>query len=98
MKTPFILIPGRTARQGTTLNAGKFTEGYEEETTTLQMCAEDMDQLGRSDGDTVRVSNAQGAIELTIKTSSQLMGGDTHGTGLPDSKSFDVLLEPLSKK
>ena len=116
MKTPFILIPGRTARQGTTLNAGKFTEGYEEETTTLQMCAEDMDQLGLSDGDTVRVSNAQGAIELTIKTarknelstgllflsygpmSSQLMGGDTHGTGMPDSKSFDVLLEPLSIK
>ena len=30
--------------------------------------------------------------------SSQLMGGDTHGTGMPDSKSFDVLLEPLSKK
>ena len=27
--------------------------------------------------------------------SSLLMGGDTHGTGMPNSKSFDVELEPL---
>ena len=27
--------------------------------------------------------------------SSRLMGGDTHGTGMPNSKSFDVVLEKL---
>ena len=31
----FVLIPGRTSRQGTTLNEGKFTPGYVEETGTL---------------------------------------------------------------
>jgi hypothetical protein len=31
----FILIPGRSARQGTTLNEGTFTKGYSEEATTL---------------------------------------------------------------
>jgi hypothetical protein len=28
MAEVFILIPGRTSRQGTTLNEGKFTNGY----------------------------------------------------------------------
>jgi len=27
--------------------------------------------------------------------SSRLMGADTHGTGMPDSKSFDVTLEKV---
>ena len=27
--------------------------------------------------------------------SSRLMGGDTHGTGMPNSKSFDVELEKV---
>jgi formylmethanofuran dehydrogenase subunit D len=27
--------------------------------------------------------------------SSRLMGGDTHGTGMPDSKGFDVALEKI---
>jgi hypothetical protein len=31
----FILIPGRTSRQGTTLNEGKFTAGYVEETGVM---------------------------------------------------------------
>ncbi|MBI3467955.1 MAG: formylmethanofuran dehydrogenase [Planctomycetes bacterium] len=111
MSETFILIPGRTSRQGTTLNEGKFTRDYLEETSTLMMCPEDMQRLGLTDGDRVRLSNAQGRIELPVKTAkgdelspgvlflsygpmaSQLMGGDTQGTGMPDSKSFDVQLE-----
>src|SRR5207248_362538 len=42
MPPTFVLIPGRTARQGTTLNEGKFTEGYVEETSTLLVCPDDM--------------------------------------------------------
>jgi formylmethanofuran dehydrogenase subunit D len=107
----FILIPGRTSRQGTTLNEGKFTQGYVEETSTLLMNPEDMARLALKNGDRVRLRSEQGQIELpcvAAKTgelpagllflpygdmSSRLMGGDTHGTGMPNSKSFDVALE-----
>lgn len=113
MAQTFILIPGRTAKQGTTLNEGKFTQGYLDETSTLLMCSEDMQRLGVAEGDRVRLSTVQGTIELPAKAAkgeelspgilflsygpwaSQLMGGDTHGTGMPDSKSFDVELEKV---
>jgi formylmethanofuran dehydrogenase subunit D len=107
----FILIPGRTSRQGTTLNEGKFTPGYVEEISTLLVSPEDMGRLGLKAGDRVRLRSEHGQIELPCQAakagelppgvlflpygdlSSRLMGGDTHGTGMPDSKSFDVELE-----
>ena len=107
----FILIPGRTSRQGTTLNEGKFTTEYVEETGTLLMNPDDMTRLKLKKGDRVRLRTTQGQIELPCQAakpgelpagvlflpygdmSSRLMGGDTHGTGMPDSKSFDVQLE-----
>jgi len=30
--------------------------------------------------------------------SSRLMGGETHGSGMPTSKGIDVKLEPLRRK
>ncbi|HEV3203094.1 MAG TPA: molybdopterin dinucleotide binding domain-containing protein [Gemmataceae bacterium] len=109
----FILIPGRTSKQGTTLNEGKFTASYLEEIGTLQVSPEDMTRLGLKNGDRVRLRTKQGQIEIPCQTakpgelppgvlfmpygdmSSRLMGGDTHGTGMPDSKSFDVELERI---
>jgi formylmethanofuran dehydrogenase subunit D len=109
----FVLIPGRTARQGTTLNEGKLTADYRAETGTLLMCPDDMTRLGLKAGDRVRLRSEQGAVELPCQpakagelppgllflpygdASSRLMGGDTHGTGMPTSKSFDVELEKL---
>jgi formylmethanofuran dehydrogenase subunit D len=64
MPETFILIPGRTSRQGTTLNEGKFTAGYLEETSTLLMCPDDMGRLGLNNGDRVRLRSEQGQIEL----------------------------------
>jgi formylmethanofuran dehydrogenase subunit D len=113
MPETFILIPGRTSRQGTTLNEGKFSDGYVEETATLLMCPDDMQRLGLADGDRVRLRSGQGQVELPCQPardgelppgllflpygemSSRLMGADTHGTGMPDSKSFDVTLEKV---
>jgi formylmethanofuran dehydrogenase subunit D len=107
----FILIPGRTSRQGTTLNEGKLTKGYVEETSTLQMNPDDMARLGLKNGDRVRLRSEQGQVELPClgakagelpsgllfmaygDLSSRLMGGDTHGTGMPNSKGIDVELE-----
>jgi formylmethanofuran dehydrogenase subunit D len=119
MSTPaaretFILIPGRTARQGVTLNEGKLTAGYVEETGAVLMNPADMERLGLSAGDRVALITEQGRVELPCQParegelppgllflpygdlSSRLMGGDTHGTGMPNSKSFDVELEKVS--
>ena len=60
----FILIPGRTSKQGTTMNEGKFTPGYLDEINTLQMNAEDMARLSLKNGDKVRVRSETGVIEL----------------------------------
>ena len=99
MPEEFILIPGRTSRQGTSLNEGKYTETYLEEINTLQIAPEDMERLGLADGDQIRMWNEVGEVEGPCKTakgdelppgmlfisygdkSSQLMGGETHGTG-----------------
>jgi formylmethanofuran dehydrogenase subunit D len=109
----FILIPGRTSRQGTTLNEGKLKADYVQETSTLMMCPDDMKRLGLKNGDRVRLRSEQGQTELPCQAaksgelppgllflpygdlSSRLMGGDTHGTGMPNSKSFDVELEKV---
>ncbi len=64
----FILIPGRTSRQGTTLNEGKLKDDYIDETSTLMMNPDDMERLGLKDGDRVRLRSEQGQIELPCKT------------------------------
>ena len=60
----FILIPGRTSRQGTTLNESKLTGAYIEEISTLFMCPDDMTRLGLKNGDRVRLRNGAAAVEL----------------------------------
>ena len=110
----FVLIPGRTSRQGTSLNEGKSSEAYLDETGTVFMSAEDMQRLDVEEGQTVRLESVHGHVDVPCKagrknelpdgvlfipygpSSSRLMGGDTHGTGMPDSKGIDVTLEPLS--
>ena len=114
MPETFMLIPGRTSEQGTTLNEGKYTEGYKIETGTLQVAPEDMRRLGLKAGDLVRLKSDHGEVTVPIKAakgdelppgllfisygdaSSRLMGGETHGSGMPDSKDFDVTMEKVS--
>lgn len=52
-----ILIPGRSSKQGTSLNQGKLKEEYIKVTSTLEMHPEDMSRLNLEDGDEVRLSN-----------------------------------------
>jgi formylmethanofuran dehydrogenase subunit D len=109
----YILIPGRTSRQGTSLNEGKFSDDYVEETSTLLMNADDMARHGLKNGDRVRLRSEQGQVEIRCQAakkdelprgvlflpygdmSSRLMSGDTHGTGMPNSKGIDVELERI---
>jgi formylmethanofuran dehydrogenase subunit D len=113
MSELFILIPGRTAKQGCGISEGKFGETYLSETCRLQVAPADMQRLGLADGDIVRVASEFGKIEIPVLAakgdelppgllfipygdmSSRLMGGDTHGSGMPTSKGLDVSLEKV---
>ena len=63
----FILIPGRTSRQGTSLNEGKYSAEYLDEVNTLQVAPEDMRRLHLVEGDKVRVWNDVGEITIPCK-------------------------------
>ena len=110
MPEQFILIPGRSSRQGVTLNEGKYTDAYIREINTLRMQPDDMRRLELTDGSDVRVWNEIGEIRVPCTDagdecprglificygdqSSRLMGGETHGSGMPDSKGLDVFVE-----
>jgi formylmethanofuran dehydrogenase subunit D len=66
MAETFILIPGRTSKQGVGISEGKFKEGYQNETQTLQVAPRDMKRLGLKDNDRVRLRSESGQIEVTV--------------------------------
>ncbi len=112
----FILIPGRTTKQGCGISEGKFGENYQSEIHTLQINPADMQRLGLVENDRVIVTSEHGQIEVAVKAaaadelpegllfiaygdlSSRLMGGATHGSGMPTSKGLDVRLEVASRR
>ena len=66
MSETFILIPGRTSKQGCGISEGKFEENYQREINTLQVAPEDMERLELVAGDRVRLSNETGQIEVAV--------------------------------
>jgi formylmethanofuran dehydrogenase subunit D len=117
MSETFILIPGRTSEQGCGISEGKFQEKYQNQINTLQVAPGDMERLGLSAGDRVRLTSEHGqVVEVAVKPSkgdelpegllfiaygdisSKLMGGDTHGSGMPTSKGMDVELEVIGSQ
>ena len=64
MSDTFILVPGRTSKQGTGISEGKFKENYQEQIHTLQMCPDDMQRLGLETPARVRVTSEWGQIEV----------------------------------
>lgn len=64
MAQTMMLIPGRSNKQGTSLNAGKLKEEYRTITSTIEMNESDMKRLGLAEGDAVRLSCATGAVEV----------------------------------
>ena len=67
MTETMILIPGRSSKQGTSLNKGKLKEEYQDVTTTLEMNLDDMKRLKLNDGDEVRLSNEIGETVVRCK-------------------------------
>jgi formylmethanofuran dehydrogenase subunit D len=78
MAGSFILIPGRTARQGCGISEGKFGVNYQQETSILLVASEDMRRLQLSDGDRVRLTSSGGQVEVPVMSAK----GDDLPSGL----------------
>ncbi|MDY7042257.1 MAG: molybdopterin dinucleotide binding domain-containing protein [Chloroflexota bacterium] len=104
----FILITGRTAKQGTALHKGKDSEEYHQATGFVEMSRADMDNLGGEEGRRVRVRTEFGETELELRAGelpagmlfvpmgpavNVLIGAETRGTGMPDSKGLKAEVE-----
>ena len=70
MAEPFVLIPGRTSRQGCGISAGKFSAEYLDETSVVQLASTDMKRLGLTSGDVVKLSSADGQVELAVRAAT----------------------------
>ena len=107
----FILIPGRTNKQGVQINVGKDGYDYHAVVNTLTMHPYDMKELGIAAGASIRVRTEVGAAVFQVKDGNvprgllfvpygpptcELMGGETDGTGMPTSKGWDVEVELVS--
>jgi formylmethanofuran dehydrogenase subunit D len=103
-----ILITGRSTKQGTGISIGKESAEYREATTFLELSPADMARLGLHDGDAVRLRTRHGEATAQCRSenvpeglaymafgpaTSQLIGGETHASGMPDTKGFEVELE-----
>jgi formylmethanofuran dehydrogenase subunit D len=106
----FTLITGRTAKQGAALHKGKDSDEYRQATGFVEMSRADMEHLGIEKGQLVRVRTAFGEAELELRESdlpermifvpmgpaaNALIGAETRGTGMPDSKGLEAEVEPL---
>ena len=106
----FILNAARSAKQGALINVGKDSDEYIALTNTMTMDPQDMTEVGVSAGQTVRLKTEFGQAEFRCEAGKiprgmifvpygpptcRLMGGDTDGTGMPQSKGWEVEVEPL---
>ncbi len=68
MPETMLLVPGRSSKQGTSLNKGKFEDEYQEITSLVEMNEEDMVRLGFNNGDKLRLKNPVGETIVTCKS------------------------------
>jgi len=105
-----ILITGRSTEQGTGVSIGKDQAEYLDATTVLDLSQADMARFGLHDGDSVKLRTGYGEATVKCRraalpegvgfmafgpATSQLIGGETHASGMPDTKGFEVELEPV---
>ena len=63
-----ILIPGRSQKQGTSLNEGKLKDEYKKVTTTAELNESDMRRLKLKEGDKIRLKSDVGQTVVSVKS------------------------------
>jgi formylmethanofuran dehydrogenase subunit D len=87
-----ILVPGRSSKQGTSLNKGKLKDEYLDVTSRVEMNMDDMQRLGLENGDKIRLSNDTGETVVTCsgKKATDLPSGMLFmAYGPPSSQLMD---------
>lgn len=92
------------------LGKGKVGGEYLRQTSLVEVNEQDMARLGLTEGQAVRVSTDYGQAEVLLQAgklppglifiplgpaANSLIGPETRGTGMPDSKGLTAWLEPL---
>ncbi|MDF2957928.1 MAG: Formylmethanofuran dehydrogenase subunit D [Candidatus Alkanophagales archaeon MCA70_species_1] len=107
------LITGRTIEQGQNLE-NKLSEEYQKAVAVCELNEDDMKEIGVSEGENVKVKTQFGEIVVVAKKASAnpkgiafipmgpwanaVIGGDTHGVGMPQFKGIDAEVEKTSEK
>jgi formylmethanofuran dehydrogenase subunit D len=106
----FIMIAGRTTKQGQQVNVGKDSPDYQALVSTLTMNPDDMKAAGIAPGSKVRCRSEVGEAIFECQAGKvplgmifvpygpptcRLMGQTTDGTGMPTSKGWEVEVEPI---
>ena len=107
-KNKLIMITGRSTKQGTGISTGKEQEDYRLATSVVELNPEDMKRFGLSEGDSVRLISPFGEATVKCRpenvpaglafiafgpATSLLVGPETYGTGMPDTKGFEIEIE-----
>ncbi|MGB9552982.1 MAG: molybdopterin dinucleotide binding domain-containing protein [bacterium] len=104
----FLLITGRSFKQGQAAEEGKFSSNYISETTTVEIGKEDAERLKLIEGTEVKLRNSNGEQVFRVRISQSLPSGvlfipygppanmlipaETGGTGMPSCKGIEVEL------
>lgn len=109
----FVMNAGRSTKQGQQINVGKDHPEYQAIVGTLTMHPEDMKAVGVHSGENVRVRSENGeatfrCVEGKVPQgmifvpygppTCRLMGQSTDGTGMPTSKGWEVVVEPIESQ
>ena len=70
MPETFILIPGRTSEQGCGISEGKFLDKYQQQINSLQVAPGDMERLGLSAGDRVRLTSCEYGRQVEVSVTA----------------------------
>ncbi|MEG2406812.1 MAG: hypothetical protein RSB05_07025 [Clostridiales bacterium] len=104
------LITVRTAKQGTAMEKGKFSDEYIKEISMLNVNPDDLAELSLDESMKAVLKSAETEIEVTCREAkgprgvfflplgqpaNYLLGKETHGTGVPDYKGIPVQLSAL---
>lgn len=105
-----VLISGRTAEQGASLEVGKTSDRYFKSVALIELSVADMESLGLGDGDPVEVATPHGSVVVESRSSggldpglaffpygpwaNQVFGSHTGGTGMPSFKGVKAIVKP----
>ena len=108
-----VLISGRTVEQGKSLEIGKTSAEYFESVAAVEMNGSDMSVLGIEEDQPVEIRTEFGSTVAKCRKSnvdrgiafmpygpwvSMIIGNDTQGTGMPDTRGVEAEISTTDKQ